>query len=208
MANDFPAPHPVQLSGSALARRLLALLGWQVRFQGLPTKQGVIVVYPHTSNWDFFVLLLAKWAIGLEAKFWGKDSLFRIPLIGRWMRWLGGVPVHRKSARGMVGSVVQSIANSHVQDEPFWLALAPEGTRQWTAGWRSGFYRVATGAQVPLGICCVNFRKKIIDVTQFHRLTGVVQSDMQRIAHALQEAEGKHPSQASPITLIENKHAN
>ena len=208
MANDFPKPHPEQPQGSALARKVLALLGWQLRFEGFPAKQGVMVVYPHTSNWDFVVLLLAKWAIGMDAKFWGKDSLFRVPVLGAWMRWLGGLPVNRQSTQGMVGSMVQEFAHSQNNDAPFWLALAPEGTRKWTPGWRSGFYRVATEAQVPLGICSVNFQKKTIDVTHFHRLSGDVAADMQRIAQALQDAAGKHPAQASPITLIENKHAN
>lgn len=72
---------------------MLARLGWQVRFDGFPHPQGVAIVYPHTSNWDFVVLLLAKWAIGMPASFWGKDTLFRVPLLGAWMRWLGGIPL-------------------------------------------------------------------------------------------------------------------
>ena len=95
MVNEFPQPHPVQFAGSAFARWVLTRLGWQVKFEGLPALQGMVVVYPHTSNWDFIVLMLAKWAIGVPVYFWGKDSLFRIPLFGRWLRWLGGVPVVR-----------------------------------------------------------------------------------------------------------------
>ena len=61
-------PHPVQLRGSPLARWVLALFGWRVRFDGLPALQGVFAVYPHTSNWDFIVAILAKWAVGLNLK--------------------------------------------------------------------------------------------------------------------------------------------
>ncbi|MCE2878816.1 MAG: hypothetical protein LW719_05210 [Comamonadaceae bacterium] len=71
----LPQQSSVQFHGSALARGLLRLLGWQVHFNGLPALQGVIVVYPHTSNWDFPVGLLAKWAMGLEVKFLGKHTL-------------------------------------------------------------------------------------------------------------------------------------
>ncbi|MFM2069384.1 MAG: hypothetical protein RLZZ584_4293, partial [Pseudomonadota bacterium] len=92
--------------GSALARGVLVLLGWRLDFAGLPGHQGVIAVYPHTSNWDFPVGLLAKWAMGLDVKFWGKDSLFRVPVFGAWMRWLGGVAFNRSSAHGMVGHTV------------------------------------------------------------------------------------------------------
>jgi hypothetical protein len=102
-AADAPrtiAERPVQLRGSAVARRLLRLAGWRVAFDGLPARQGVVIVYPHTSNWDFIVGVLAKWSIGIPVAFWGKASLFRVPLFGRWLRWLGGVPVgavHRKA---------------------------------------------------------------------------------------------------------------
>ena len=86
------APHPVQLRGNAVALRML---GWRVEFNGLPALQGVMVVYPHTSHWDFIVAILAKWAVGLRLRFWAKDTLFRIPLFGPWLKWVGGVPVVR-----------------------------------------------------------------------------------------------------------------
>jgi 1-acyl-sn-glycerol-3-phosphate acyltransferase len=126
-STDFP----VQFQGSALARRILGLLGWQVHFRGLPALHGVIVVYPHTSNWDFPVGLLAKWAMGLEAKFLGKHTLFRIPLFGAWLRWLGGVPVDRRAAGGVVEQMVEMFARKKSAGEYFWLALTPEGTRCW-----------------------------------------------------------------------------
>ena len=77
------APHPVQFKGSSLARLLLGLAGWRVSFEGLPALQGVIVAYPHTSNWDFIVGILAKWAIGVPAHFWAKDTLFKAPANAR-----------------------------------------------------------------------------------------------------------------------------
>ena len=81
---------PVQLQGSRLALWCLNRAGWQLDFDGLPARQGVIAVYPHTSNWDFIVGIFAKWAMGLNVTIWGKDSLFRIPLFGPWLRWMGG----------------------------------------------------------------------------------------------------------------------
>src|SRR5262245_41099663 len=80
---------PVQLRGSRVARALLRLAGWRVAFDGLPARQGVLIVYPHTSNWDFVVAVLAKWSIGIHVSFWGKASLFVVPLFGRWLRGLG-----------------------------------------------------------------------------------------------------------------------
>ena len=196
-------PMRTQLRGSKLAARLFAWLGWQLHFDGLPGKQGVLLVYPHTSNWDFVYLLLAKWAIGIPVRFWGKHTLFRIPLFGIWLRWLGGMPVQRHLKQGAVAQMAQSMVASKDTDRFFWLALSPEGTRRWTPGWRSGFYRVALAAQVPIGICCVNFSAKRVHVTEFLQLSGDTGQDLQRIAMALQGAVGKHPEQAAPIQLLE-----
>jgi 1-acyl-sn-glycerol-3-phosphate acyltransferase len=208
LADDFPRPHSFQTGGSSIARSLLALLGWRVHFDGLPARQGVMIVYPHTSNWDFVYLILAKWAVGLSLKFWVKDALFKVPLLGSWLRWIGGVPVERTSAHGSVGQMVRTLQQCMHDDAYFWLALTPEGTRKRTAGWRSGFYQVAVGAQVPVGICCVNFSARTVVVTQFYRLSGDVQADMQRIAHSFEAAEGKKAAQAAPIRLLEKNESH
>lgn len=195
-------PFSEQPRGSRLARLVLRLLGWKLRFDGVPGKQGVIVAYPHTSNWDFPILLLAKWAVGLQVRFWGKDSLFRVPLLGAWMRWLGGVPVVRSSSHGVVADMVSKFADACSQQQLFWLALSPEGTRSLTQGWRSGFYQVAVRAGVPLGVACLDVRNKHIDVSRFFRLTGNEALDIPAIALALRTANGFNPLQASPIRLI------
>ena len=203
MVDDFSRPHPVQLQGSALGRKLLEVLGWRIAFDGLPARQGVLIVYPHTSNWDFFVLILAKWTVGFSLKFWGKHSLFALPVLGSWLRWLGGVPVDRNAPHGVVGDMVRTIVKHRESDAYFWLALTPEGTRKWTTGWRSGFYQVALGAGVPLGTCCVNYSERIVVVSRFYKLSGDVQADMLRVAQAFDGAVGKHAAQAAPIHIIE-----
>jgi hypothetical protein len=141
---------PVQLRGSRLARSALRLAGWRLQFDGLPARRGVLVVYPHTSNWDFPVAMLAKWAAGMHVRFWAKDTLFQVPGFGRWLRWLGGIPVLRRAPQGVVAPMVQRLREAAERDEFFWLALSPEGTRARTEGWRSGFYQVALGAGVPM----------------------------------------------------------
>lgn len=200
---DFPAPHPVQFAGSALARWLLRRMGWKVHFEGLPGLQGVLAVYPHTSNWDFVNLLIVKWAIGIPVRFWGKDSLFRVPLFGRWMRYLGGVPVERTSARGLVGDTVAQIQAARERGEYFWLALAPEGTRKLIPGWRSGFYRTAVQAGVPLGLVKVNYLQREVTLLDFLRLSGDEAEDFARIAAGLEGAVGCRPGNASPIRLLD-----
>lgn len=201
--SDFSRPLAVQLQGNRWAYRLLTALGWRIHFEGLPAKQGVLVMYPHTSNWDFVVMVLSKWALGLQIRFWGKDSLFKVPVLGRWMRWLGGVPVLRQSSQGAVGQMVERLVRSQAQEEFFWLALSPEGTRKYMPGWRSGFYQTAWRAGVPLGIASLDYGRKEIRVQYFFSLTGHTAQDMGRIAQAIGSVSGLHPQQASPIELIE-----
>lgn len=197
----------IRLHGSALATRLLALFGWHVKFQGLPSRQGVAIVYPHTSNWDFVIGLLAKWSIGFPLSFWGKDSLFRIPLFGRWMRWVGGVPVDRRNPRGVVGQMIDRMSAAKAADEFFWLALSPEGTRSYIDHWRSGFYQVALKAGVPLGLAFFDFEQRVIGVDSFIVLSGDVDADMTAIQERLAHHRGKRPHLAAPIRLSGSKDA-
>lgn len=189
-----PHGHP-----SALARWVLGLFGWTVDAPGVPAEQGVILVYPHTSNWDFIIGLLAKWAIGIELRFWGKDSLFKAPLLGHWMRWIGGIGVDRSSPHGIVADTVAHMRAAAARGERFWLAAAPEGTRSLTSGWRTGAYQVAVQAGVPVGLCYFDFRQRIVSLTRFVMLTGDMQADFAAFAAYLGPRVGRHPALASPI---------
>ena len=146
-------PRVPQTRGSLLrfvGRCALRLAGW--RFEGaMPNApQFVVIVAPHTSNWDFPIGLMSKWALGLDAGWLGKDTLFRPPL-GWFMRANGGVPVDRVHRQNVVEQSVQVFRDR----ERFVLVLAPEGTRKKVSGWRTGFWHVAHDAGVP--ICCVAF---------------------------------------------------
>jgi 1-acyl-sn-glycerol-3-phosphate acyltransferase len=194
----------VRLQGSRLARAVMRGLGWRVAFDGrLPARQGVVIVYPHTSNWDLVWGLLAKWSIGLPLVFWGKEALFRVPLFGRWLRWLGGVPVERNAPTGAVGAMAERLAQARTADRFMWLALSPEGTRGWRPAWRSGFYRVALQAGVPLGVAWLDYRSRTVAVAGFLHLTGDEAADMASVARLLAPAHGRHPHQAAPIRLPE-----
>jgi 1-acyl-sn-glycerol-3-phosphate acyltransferase len=204
MGMDFQPPYPVQFRGSGLARWLLRLLGWRVDFQGLPTQQGVIVVYPHTSNWDFPIAILLKWAVGIPVMFWGKDTLFRIPLFGAWMGWLGGVPVSRASPQGVVEQMTALMKQKKALGQYFWLALSPEGTRRLTGGWRSGFYRLALEAGVPVGLAGLDYSRKRLVFRDFLRLSGNEAQDLEYMAQALQDVRGLRADAAAPVRLIKS----
>ena len=193
------APRPVQLHGSPVARTLLRLGGWRLCFDGLPGKQGVLIVYPHTSNWDFPLGLLVKWAVGIQITFWGKDSLFRVPVFGAWLRWLGGVPVDRQASNGIVGQMAHELAQARLQDRFLWLALTPEGTRRHAGGWRSGFYHVALQAQVPVGLVFLDYGQREAGVQRFIMLGGNMRADLKVIEAELGHRRGKRPALAAPI---------
>jgi len=201
-AGDFKPPFRLQFKGSRLARGILALAGWKMYFKGFPTAQGLVAVYPHTSNWDFIVMMLVKWGAGVQMSFWGKDKLFRIPLFGPWLRWLGGVPLDRSSPRGVVQQAVDILNKAKAEGSFVWLGLAPEGTRKPGAGWRSGFYRMAVQADVPLCLIALDYGRREVVVLDFIRLTGDEALDMKRIAGLLEGVQGKIPANAAPIRLI------
>lgn len=197
--------HPVQLQGNRLARWLLACFGWRVDFNGLPGLQGIFVVYPHTSNWDFVVAVMAKWSIGLQLQFWGKDSLFRVPVFGRWLRWIGGIPVDRSAPGGLVGQAIEAFSQAKANSTYFWLGLSPEGTRKKTLGLRSGFYKTAVQANVPVCLVQLDFAQRRVDATHFLQLSGDETLDLNSIAAFFSGVQGCNPDNASPVVFLSDR---
>ena len=148
-------------------------------------------------------MLLMKWAHGVPVKFWGKDALFKWPLIGHWMRYLGGIPVKRTVPGGVVGQAVH-IFEAYKRDNRYlWLGLAPEGTRKKIPGWRSGFYQTALRAKVPLCLVKLDYGQREISAVDFIELTGNQSEDMNRIAKVYDGVKGLYPDLVSPIQIID-----
>jgi 1-acyl-sn-glycerol-3-phosphate acyltransferase len=186
--------------GNAAARLVLRLIGWTVCYDGTPPGCGVIVAYPHTSNWDFVVGILAKWAIGIPLAYLGKHSLFRLPVLGRLMRWWGGIPVDRSNTNGVIAEMTARFQAAAQRGERWWLAIAPEGTRKKQDHWRSGFYHIALAAQVPIGLAYFNFANREIGVTTFLLPSGDAEADLRQFADWYADhASGRHPDQAAPV---------
>jgi 1-acyl-sn-glycerol-3-phosphate acyltransferase len=189
-------PEAMPTWGQRTSLRMLNAIGWNFYFRPLPGPHGVAVVYPHTSNWDFFVGLLAKWAVGLQFRWLAKDSLFRGPM-GALMRYWGGVAVDRSAPQGAIPRLAQTM---HAADW-FWLAITPEGTRSYRPHWKSGFYRIALAADVPVLLVSLDYGKKIIDVTRTLMLTGDEAADMAAITQAYDGVRALYPQNAAPIRL-------
>ena len=200
LSTESLAPVVQQPLARGLAPRLalwaLRACGWTIRLRQPVPKRCVVIFYPHTSNWDTIVGLFAKWVIGLHIHFVGKNTLFRWPL-RPLLVWWGGIPVNRREPAGFVAAIEREFAR---RDE-FILALAPEGTRGRTGYWKSGFYRIARVANVPLALAFIDFPSREIGVGDYIDLTGDVGCDMARIRAFYADKRGRHPQNQSPIGL-------
>ncbi|PRC94773.1 1-acyl-sn-glycerol-3-phosphate acyltransferase [Solimicrobium silvestre] len=187
---------------SKISLAALNALGWTLRYDGLPATRGVMIFYPHTSNWDFFYGMLTKWAIAFPLRFLVKEKLFKGVsgfFIGSFVRYWGGEPIER----GVSSGAIPHLAQRMQQADWFWLAITPEGTRSYTPYWRSGFYHIALTAKVPLVCAFIDYRRKEIGICQAIELTGDEAVDLAQIQIAYQEMQGKHPQQQG---AIEFKH--
>ncbi|OLE61841.1 MAG: glycerol acyltransferase [Deltaproteobacteria bacterium 13_1_20CM_2_69_21] len=178
------------------ARWLLALAGWSVDLPWPPEPRGIIVVYPHTSNWDFVVGILALLATGLPAQWVAKDTLFRWPFAGL-LRCLGGIPVNRREHTGFI----EQLAAEFRHRSWMWLALAPEGTRARTEHWKSGFYHLALAVGVPVGLGFLDYGRRVAGVTSWLSLSGDQGQDLARIRAFYADKTGLHPALAGKIRL-------
>ena len=142
---------------SAIGRAWLRLAGWRVEGEFPNVTRCVITVAPHSSNWDFVHGVAVVFASGLKVSFVAKHTLFHGPL-GRFMRWVGGLPVDRSQPHGFAEGVVEAFG----RPEALWFAITPEGTRTRVARFKTGFYRVAQAAEVPIFPVAFNYRRRRI----------------------------------------------
>ena len=196
MSEHLLRPAALPTWGQRTSLRLLNLLGWNMLFKPLPGPHGIAVVYPHTSNWDFLIGLLGKWATGLHFRWLAKDSLFKGPM-GAVMRFWGGVPVDRSAPQGATAKLAQQMVSS----DWCWVAITPEGTRSYRPYWKSGFYRLALAAKVPVLVVYIDYKHKILGVVDIVELTGDEEVDMAAIAKVYEGHEALYPELAAPIKL-------
>ncbi|MFC7877565.1 1-acyl-sn-glycerol-3-phosphate acyltransferase [Isoptericola sp. NPDC057391] len=172
----------------ALAGTYWRLSRWTLRSEPTPARAGVLVGAPHTSNWDFVLMLAIAWRLGLDVRWLGKHTLFagwRGPL----MRALGGIPVDRRDPSRVVDDVL-----AHVRaGEVFHLVVTPEGTRS-GAGWKSGFYRIARAADLPVTLGYVDRTTMTTGLGPTLRLTGDVRADMDVIRAFYADKAGLRPA--------------
>ena len=160
----------------ALGRGYLRFAGWRIEGAFPTDLKCVTIVAPHTSNWDFPLGLALVFAVELRVSFLGKHTLFKAPFKGL-LRWLGGIPVDRRVSHGVVGECV----NAFKAAPALMLALAPEGTRKGPSQWKTGFYQIAMGADVPIFPVGFDYAAHTIHLMPLFTPTGHPVGDMKHL---------------------------
>lgn len=172
-----------------LGRTGMRLLGWRVdgEFPDLP--KFVIIVGPHTSNWDFICALFCDLALDLEAGFLAKHTIFVGPF-GRWLKSLGGIPVVRSASH----NVVSQVAAEFARRERMVLAIAPEGTRRKVETWKSGYWHIARAAGVPIVPVGLDFARKAAVIGPLRHPTESIEADEAEFRKFFASITPKRPS--------------
>ena len=176
-----------------LARRLLKLLGWKVVGDIPNVSQAVFLALPHTSNLDGLYAIPTLLALDLDIKIMGKQSLFKLPVFREFLRWVGIIPINRDAK----GSVLQASIDRFKTGKPLFLGLSPEGTRSYTETWKSGFYYIAAGANVPIIPVAMDYKTKEVRFMTPVMPTGDIEADMPKIVQQYKGIVPKHPERLS-----------
>ncbi|TWG89522.1 1-acyl-sn-glycerol-3-phosphate acyltransferase [Luteimonas sp. J16] len=170
-----------------LGRTVLRLGGWRLvgEFPDLPKM--VIIAAPHSSNWDGIWGFAAKLALGLEIRVLGKAQLFRWPL-GPLMRRLGVIPIDRSAPQGTVGQAAALIRAS----DRIWYALAPEGTRRRVERWKTGFWKIAHEAGVPILPAYFHYPERVIGLGPLFRTGDDMEADLAALREWYRPWQGRN----------------
>ena len=173
------------------------LAGWKI-CERPPEGAGVAIAAPHTSNWDFIYALGAAILQDVKIYFSIKDSLCKVPLLGTWLMWLGAMPIDRSSkGQGQVEQI-KAFINSQKDKRVFFL-FTPEGTRGAVSKWKTGFYHVAQGCELPIFLAKVDYLSKEAGVFHTFTLTGDKEEDIQAIQASYKSIQGKFPNDQYPL---------
>ena len=175
-----------------ISRITLGILRWRtVGIRDSPQRY-VMIAAPHTSNWDFPLMMSMAFNLNIKAYWMGKHTLFRKPF-GPVFRWLGGLPIDRRKSVNTVDQCVKFFNdNSRLV-----LVSAPEGTRSKVDRWKSGFYHIASGAKVPIAFGFLDYKRKVGGVGAMYNPTGNIEKDMLKIREFYSNITGKHPQNFS-----------
>jgi len=181
-----------------LSYRIFTTLGWRVEGDLPDLPKMVIIGAPHTSNWDFFHFLAVIQHFHINVNFLGKHTLFKWPF-GFMFRKVGGIPVDRRKA----GGVVEQVRNAFAERDRMILVIAPEGTRDAADSWKPGFVRIASGADVPVVFAGVDSTRKTIFISEPHWVGDDEVGFMDRVRAFYADKNGMRPDKKGPVRLAD-----
>lgn len=179
-----------------LARTFWTFSRWTLRTEPAPTRPTILIGAPHTSNWDFVLMLAIAWQLGIDVRWLGKHTLFR-GWRGPIMRGLGGIPVDRTNPAGIVDDVVTRVHAGEV----FGLVVTPDGTRGGNSSWKNGFYRISCDTGMPVTLGYVDRTTMTTGLGPTIELTGDVSADMDRIRDFYRDKAGLRPEKRTEPRL-------
>jgi len=184
-----------------LAFSFLKIFGWRLEGRLPDVDKLVVIAAPHTSNWDLPVLLSVAFALRVKACWLGKHTLFRWPY-GFLFRWMGGIPVYRSASHNMVAQSVEMFRNS----ESLILTIPPEGTRGKVSHWKTGFYYIALGAETPIAMAFIDYKRKASGIGPTLYPTGDIEADMEIIRNFYVNVTAKYPDKAGLPAISQSQY--
>lgn len=173
---------------------LIRLGGWRIQNELPDVPKFVVVGAPHTSNWDFLLVIGAMFVMGIKFSWMAKKEMFFWPVRRMWL-WLGGIPVDRnRNKKGP--SLVEQVGQAFHDNDKLLVAIMPEGTRKKVTSWRTGFYRIAMQADVPIVMGIFDYKEKLITLGHTFYPTGDIEADLPKIQAHYKGIEGKYPSRS------------
>ena len=176
-----------------IASALLKAAGWRTVGEIPNIPQAVVLALPHTSNVDGVYAIPSLFALDLKISIMGKHTLFKIPGVAQLMHWIGVIPIDRSNK----GSVLQASIDKFKTGKPLFLGLSPEGTRDYTEKWKTGFYYLAMGAGVPILPVALDYNTKEIRFMSLVYPTGNMEADLPKIYAQYRGVIPRHPERLS-----------
>ena len=176
---------------------LLKVSRWQTVGTLPDIPKFVMIAAPHTSNWDFPIMMFIAFKLRAKLYWMGKDAIFSWPF-GRLFKWLGGIPIDRSRANNVVA---QSIAQ-FARNDRLVLTVPPAGTRKRVLNWKTGFYHIASGAGVLIALGFLDYKKKIGGIGPFLQPTGDIEADMVVIRSFYQDISGRYPLKSISAAVV------
>ena len=188
MYGNYLPPNPLV---EWIGRTALKLMGWRIEGELPRLDKFVAIGAHHTSNWDFVIFIALKFVLRLNARWFGKHSIFRWPFGGLMRSW-GGIPIQRHLSLNMVEQAIQGFRDNR----EFILVLSPEGTRRKVERWKMGFYHIALGAGVPIVPGALDFANRRVVIGAPFQPTGDAEADLQALLAFFRPYVPKKPEYA------------